>query len=375
MNLFQNINSRAHALFSRWQKDFVKQVEKNEPPEWMLRRIHCDLQPFPKVSEQMLDETMHSINSKTRALCVRFAIKNNQLVILQKPKIASRRLRWITAALSTICRFAPLPSIEFIICLEDSIDKVDFPGPVLAFAKHKTSQNVVLMPDMDALSLHTPKLLYDVKQGIKRYPWSEKKDIAFWRGATTGAVFNEETFLTLPRTRVVAASLNLPDLIDARFTALVQTEDVQSIQKRYASYFSSLSCIKNHLEYKYQLLIDGNTCAYSRAYWQLFSNCIILKQVSDNIQWFYDLLEPNKHFIPLATDLSDLEEKILWAKNHDTEIQTMVEHAQRVAHSCLKPSDVHYYLYLLLLSIPYQNSSPKGTPLSACGSVAPMSRD
>jgi hypothetical protein len=373
LNLFSSISSRAHALFSSWQNDFVKQVKKNEPPEWMLRRIRCDLQPFPKVSKEMLDETMHVIETKTRASCARYRIQNNQLSIPQKPKIVCRRFHWITAALSAICRFAPLPTVEFIICLEDSLDAIDFPGPVLAFAKQQSSQNVVLMPDMDALSPHIHKLLYDVRRGIKRYPWHQKKDVAFWRGATTGAVFSEETFLSLPRTRAVTTSLLLPHLIDARFTSLVQTQDVQPIQNRYASYFSSLSSIKNHLEYKYQLLIDGNTCAYSRAYWQLFSNCIIFKQASDNIQWFYDLLEPYKHYIPLQADISDLKEKTLWAKEHDREMLAMTESAQRLAHTCLKPSDVHYYLYLLLLSIPYQSSSPRGILLSACESRGPMS--
>ena len=338
----------------------------------MLRRIRCDLQPFPKVSREMLDETMR-ILTQTGVSCVRYRIQNNQLSIPQKPKILCRRFRWITAALSAICRFAPLPTLEFIICLEDSLDAIDFPGPVLGFAKHKSCQNVVLMPDMDALSSHVAKLLYDVRRGIKRYPWSKKKQIAFWRGATTGAVFSEETFLSLPRTRAVTTSLLLPHLIDARFTSLVQTQDVQPIQNRYASYFSSLSSIKNHLEYKYQLLIDGNTCAYSRAYWQLFSNCVIFKQASDNIQWFYDLLEPNRHYIPLEADMSDLEEKILWAKERDREMLAMTERAQRLAHSCLKPSSVHYYLYLLLLSIPYQSSSPKDTPRSAYGSLGQRS--
>lgn len=353
MNLFKSAKSRVHALCSPWKSDFVKQVAKNQPPSWMLQRINSDLKPFSKakVSKEMLDETMHIIETKTAAACVRYALKNNQLIILQKPKTTCRRFRWITGALSAICRYAPLPSIEFIICLEDAIEELDLPGPILAFAKHKNSRNVVLMPDMDALSFHVHKLLYDVKQGIKRYPWCKKKGLAFWRGATTGAVFSKETFLTLPRARAVTASLLSPDLIDARFTDLVQTNDVKSIQKEYLSYFSSSLSIKKHLEYKYQLLIDGNTCAYSRAYWQLFSNSAIFKQASDNIQWFYDLLEPNRHYIPLAADMRDLEEKILWAKENDAELQAIIKRAQKLAHACLKPSDVHYYLYLLLVSI------------------------
>ena len=375
MKLFSHLSTRVHALICPWQGDFVKYIAKDKPPEWMLKRIESDLQPFAKISEEMLDETMQIIEAKTRGLYVRYSIKNNRLFVLKKPQVICKRFRWIHAAVSAICRNAAVPGVEFIVCLEDALDEIAFPAPILAFAK-RSCQKGVLMPDMDALSPHVPKRLYDVKQGIKRYPWNKKKDVAFWRGATTGAVFSRETFLTLPRARAVTSSLLLPDLIDARFTDLVQTQDVESIQKRYASYFSSPSSIKNHLEYKYQLLIDGNTCAYSRTYWQLFSNCAIFKQSSDHIQWFYALLQPYIHYIPLKPDLRDLEEKILWAKNHDEELQAMIARAQELAQSCLTPSSVHYYLYLLLLHMGFiQSSSPKGTLQSACGSLPPMSHD
>ena len=97
------------------------------------------------------------------------------------------------------------------------------------------------------------------------------------------------------------------------------------------------------------MLIDGNTCAYSRAYWQFFSNCAIFKQNSDNIQWFYDLLQPYVHYIPLQQDMSDLKEKVSWAKQHESDVCAMVERAQQLANRYLMSADVHLYLYLLLL--------------------------
>ncbi len=106
--------------------------------------------------------------------------------------------------------------------------------------------------------------------------------------------------------------------------------------------------MKNHLKYKYQLLIDGNSCAYSRAYWQLFSNCAILKQSSPNLQWFYGLLKPYVHYIPLQNDLSDLPEKILWSKDHDKEVRKIISNAQMLAQENLKQADLYYYLYLVL---------------------------
>jgi hypothetical protein len=352
MNLLQSLSFKWHALFTTgWQHEFSRKIAHKETPEWMLHRIKRDLAPFVQtgIRKQMLDETMRLSLAKNNLICVRYRIKNRHLSIPYPHRASCKRFKWINAALSALCKNAPLPDMEFIICLEDSIDQVDLPGPVLGFAKHVSSSHVVLMPDMDSLSPHIPKLFHDVKRGIQRYPWEIKQDRIFWRGATTGQLITEKTFLELPRARAVAASLSSPHLIDARFTKLVQAADGSLLRKRYAAFFSASCSIPEHLRYKYQLLIDGNTCAYSRAYWQFFSNCVVFKQNSDNIQWFYDLLQPYVHYIPLQHDMSDLEKKVSWAKQHENDMRAIVERAQQLANSALKPADVHFYLYLLLL--------------------------
>jgi len=380
MNLFESLSFRWHALFAtQWWHDFSRKIARKEKPEWMVQRIKRDLSAFAQagICKEMLDQTMQLTLAKDNLICVRYRIENNALSIPYPHRASCKRFEWITGALCALCKHAPLPDMEFIICLEDAIDHIDLPGPVLAFAKQVDSHKVILMPDMDALSPRIPKLLYDVKRGIKRYPWGKKQTQAFWRGATTGYVFTEKNFLDLPRARAVTASLSLPHLIDARFTKLVQTAEAKTIQQRYSAYFSTSCTVTEHLKYKYQLLIDGNTCAYSRAYWQFFSNCAIFKQNSDNIQWFYDLLEPYVHYIPLQQDMSDLEEKVTWAMQHEPDICAMVERTQQLAHCALKPADVYLYLYLLLLEYakwyktqsPNQNNSPKDNFQSGCGSL------
>lgn len=352
MSLLQSLSCKWHALFApAWQHPFAQKVAQKETPEWMVQRIKRDFAPFAQtgISDEMLSQTMRITLAKDYLTCVRYRIKNNVLSIPYPHRASCRRFAWINRALWNLCKQAPIPDVEFIICLEDAIDRIDLPGPVLAFAKHVDSHQVVLMPDMDALSSRIPKLLADVRRGIKRYPWEKKKDKAFWRGATTGPVFTEKTFLELPRARAVAASLSAPHLIDARFTQLIQTTEDKIVRQRYAPYFSTPCTITEHLKYKYQLLIDGNTCAYSRAYWQFFSNCAIFKQNSDNIQWFYDLLEPYAHYIPLQHDMSDLEEKVCWAREHEADVRAMVGRGQQLAQRVLQPADVYLYLYLVLL--------------------------
>ena len=48
---------------------------------------------------------------------------------------------------------------------------------------------------------------------------------------------------------------------------------------------------------------------------------VLFHHISPMKDYFYDRLEPWKHFIPVKTDLSDLKDKVAWANNHPAEAQ------------------------------------------------------
>lgn len=73
-------------------------------------------------------------------------------------------------------------------------------------------------------------------------------------------------------------------------------------------------------QYKYQLNIDGTVAAYRFPY-LMAGGSLILKQESNYYEHFYNQLKPYEHFIPLKPDLSDVVEKIRWAKDHDEEVR------------------------------------------------------
>lgn len=73
-------------------------------------------------------------------------------------------------------------------------------------------------------------------------------------------------------------------------------------------------------QYKYQINIDGTVAAYRLPY-LLAGNSVVLKQDSIYYEHFYNELQPWKHFIPFKSDLSDLLEKLQWAKDHDEEVK------------------------------------------------------
>lgn len=65
--------------------------------------------------------------------------------------------------------------------------------------------------------------------------------------------------------------------------------------------------------------MDGTVAAYRLPY-LLAGDSVVLKHDSIYYEHFYKQLQPWVHYIPFKADLSDLVEKIQWARDHDEEV-------------------------------------------------------
>ena len=83
-------------------------------------------------------------------------------------------------------------------------------------------------------------------------------------------------------------------------------------------------------KYKYLVYVDGH-CAACRYGFMMRLGSVILKvaprQVADRM-WYFDLLKPYHDHVPVKEDLSDLEEKIRWCREHDDECRKIGENAK-----------------------------------------------
>lgn len=89
--------------------------------------------------------------------------------------------------------------------------------------------------------------------------------------------------------------------------------------------------LTEQIQYKYQLYIDGWTNSWSRAFWQLLSNCVMLKPSSNSIQWYYDGLVANVHYVAINSALSDLIDKIYFLKNNQLFAENIIASANDFA--------------------------------------------
>jgi glycosyl transferase family 90 len=323
------------------------------PPQWAIEQIENDFKSFSATDITMdkLDQAM-ARRGPDDYLLVRYLIENGQISVQNTTPavhgIGKNRLNQLNHHLNELARLCQnevkLPNCEFIISLHDCFYG-SLNTAILSFARNRSSPKVILIPDTDVL-VDAEGLQRQAATGNQRYPWESKQEIAFWRGATTGAAFSRQNYGNYPRFQLARKSLDYPDWVDAKFTLFCQ--GAEHFKGDLVGYAGGSISVPDHFKYKYQILVDGNSCAYSRAYWQLFGNSVILKNDSEDIQWYYHGLQPYKHYIPVASDFHDLIEKLTWAKNNDAIAREISRNAQDFAQSNLSRADLYYYLYLVI---------------------------
>ena len=152
-----------------------------------------------------------------------------------------------------------------------------------------------------------------------------------------------------PRVSLVKLTKQFPDRYDARLTKILSTDAVQIKQvKELCGEPVPFASTREHLPFKYQITLDGTTATFPGYIWRMGSGCVNIKQNSANEQWFYDLFKPNVHYLPVATDLSNLDTTLITAKTHDVEMKEMSMRARQVVEQELTPSKVFGYLVELL---------------------------
>ena len=57
----------------------------------------------------------------------------------------------------------------------------------------------------------------------------------------------------------------------------------------------------------------------------------MLKQTTDNLQWFYKGIQPFVHFVPIKENLNDIFDKIAWCMSNDKAAREISERATEFA--------------------------------------------
>jgi len=199
--------------------------------------------------------------------------------------------------------------------------------PGLAFSEH--TPGYYLIPDPSYLETERYAELSRFFRN-NNIPWDDRVPVAFWRGATTGVgrrlvpIGNYPDPATrwrgAPRIRLCEIARDNPDIIDAGITSIIQIPD-----PGVRDWLQSRDLLRQSVppqsfqQYRYQIDVDGNSNSWSGLFTKLLTGCPVLKVASRRgfRQWYYDRLRPWVNYVPVASDMEDLVEKVLWLRAND----------------------------------------------------------
>ncbi|XP_059060520.1 protein O-glucosyltransferase 2-like [Achroia grisella] len=233
-----------------------------------------------------------------------------------------------------LARKVILPDMELVINLGDwpLVRKDTEPLPIFSWCGADDTVDIIMptyditestVENMGRVTLDT----LSVQGNIER-DWSEREPKAVWRGRDS----------RIERLKLVDISRANPDLFNVSLTNFFFFRDQE---QKYGPKQPHISFFK-FFDYKYQVNVDGTVAAYRLPY-LLAGGGMVLKQNSPYFEHFYELLQPWKHYVPVARDLSDLTKRLKWALANDNEARKIAENARIFANNNLLPQHIICY--------------------------------
>lgn len=195
--------------------------------------------------------------------------------------------------------------------------------------------------DWTAITL-VPDLYYFLEGGYTHFmpeacpAWSERSSTLIWRGATTGFItLTPDRIDDLPRYQLVRAARALGETADAGFSDIVQAvspEAHETIRQR----FMAEGAIKPFIPFetmaahKFIADVDGNANSWNFFKKLRLGGCV-LKLDGPWRQWFSQRLIEWLHYVPVASDASDLADKLDWCRSHDNAAREIAENGRQFA--------------------------------------------
>ena len=251
-----------------------------------------------------------------------------------------------------------LPNMEFLV------NTYDWPHsqpdiPILSFSKALASGDTDILYPAWAFWDGGPALGSVYPTGIGRWdvmrqtlnkarqqtPWSKKESRGFFRGSRTSS--ERDPLVLLSRAR--------PDLLDAQYTKnQAWKSDADTLG------YPPAGELKHEAFCQYKYLFNFRGVAASFRLRHLFlCGSVVFHVGADWIEFFYDRLEPWFHYIPLSTNLNDVEDLLLFVQNNDHVVAKIARQGRDFIWDHLTMENVELYWKEVLLEYARIFASPE----------------
>lgn len=336
----------------------------SHPKPWMHEQIKSDLAHYQSAGNFAIAKD--AIASDTLKKVSIITIKNNHITTY--PEKRSKRVQMIVARLEGIAKSEKLPDVQFLLGDHDQWSQLHYVPkkilnqlpPIFVFAankKDKYRSYLALIPDDHTMGNHSigyrrgwHSIAAEIDNARGNVTWHDKSEIAYWRGLDTDKSKHKDSNAS-PRARLVAMSENHPEMIDAKFTHTKYGNTFVVKNLRPLMQMLSISPYisqADQLRYKILVNMDGYTATYPGFLWRLYSGCVTLKQETNHQQWFYSIVKPWVHYVPMKYDASDALKRIEWIKDNDAKAQQMALNAKLLVEENLTSAHINSYLVELL---------------------------
>ncbi len=301
---------------------------------WIQQQIAADLAPYKNgISHSQINKWFTDLQDSTRNKLVKFTVNKGVVTVVASPElIDSRAYKTVNSVISILANKKLIPDCEFIIALNDYLayipDNTYAPAAILSFAKHTQipiEKDTILIPDwMNVRYWDILRSRIDLANHL--FPWQRKKALIHWRGGRADSMQHRSKLLDLKQT--------------IKFLDVGMTEG-----NTPSSYMDP----EFSVQYKYQIALDGARCTWERMVWQMYSNTILIKPNSPQMQWFHRGLKPYFNYIPIvAVNETDITDAYNWLLNNDEAAKIIMRNANKFAKENFKTQDFFAYYAILL---------------------------
>jgi hypothetical protein len=272
------------------------------------------------------------------------------------------RMELLVDMLRTVNRLVALPDVEFVTHLWDH-PKVDRQTPLPIFSHYgDASHRDVPVPapwSWDEKGHNFPQPWVKLSAAQCSKPWDRRSPQLYFRGGCNGPTrgWRGPLWRYYPRKRTNRISHTMRGQVNAgtfdhcdspKLSKLEWGWDEQMEREMSASgRKQKVEKFASNCEYKHLLHVDGNV-ASSRLASELHVGSVIFKQESFSSEYFYPLLRPYVHYVPVQTNLRDVPDQLEWAKREPQKAKQIAARGQAFAREHLHPHSIACYWWQLL---------------------------
>ena len=168
----------------------------------------------------------------------------------------------------------------------------------------------------------------------RQRPWSDRRDVAFWRGSSTG--YRPGTKQPLPRAQLceIARSEKARNF-DVGITQIVDVDEEHRTLIETKGYLTNYETWELLDQYKFHIDIDGHSNSWPGLLLKLHSGGLVFKVESllGHKQWYYERLLPWQNYVPVKADMSDLISLVEYFRRNDADARRIAAEGQKLARS------------------------------------------